>query len=67
MTDCANGGLEIGEDVIYIAIPGVIMDVAGVVDFKLGIGTKAGEYSENNIEIGIRQKAVTSEEMVVIS
>ena len=52
---------------IYIAIPGVIMDVAGVVDFKLGIGTKAGEYSENNIEIGIRQKAVTSEEMVVIS
>ena len=63
----ASGGLEIGEDVIYIAIPGVIMDVAGVVDFKLGIGTKAGEYSENNIEIGIRQKAVTSEEMVVIS
>lgn len=62
----ANGGLAIGEDVIFISIPGIISDVPGVVDFKPRIGSTAGIYSEDNIPIGIRQKAVTSEEMVVI-
>lgn len=63
----ANGGLAIGENVIFISIPGVISAVPGVVDFKPRIGSAAGQYGESNIEIGIRQKAITSEGMVVFT
>lgn len=37
----ANGGLAIGENVIFISIPGVISAVPGVVDFKPRIGSAA--------------------------
>ena len=45
----------------------MISSVPGVVDFKPRIGTSAEQYGESNIEIGIRQKAITSEGMVVIT
>ncbi len=61
----ALGGLSIGKDVIYISLPGVIMDVAGVVDFDLCIGKTVEEAQKENISIGIREKAFTGKEMVI--
>ena len=60
------GGLTIGQDVLYMAIPGVILGVSGVVDFDLLIGKDGVDYSQNNIEIGTREKAVTDGEKVSI-
>lgn len=60
------GGLTIGQDVLYMAIPGVILGVSGVVDFDLLISKDGVDYSQNNIEIGTREKAVTDGEKVSI-
>ena len=60
------GGLTIGQDVLYMAIPGVILGVSGVVDFDLLISKDGADYSQNNIEIGTREKAVTDGEKVSI-
>lgn len=61
-----SGGLEIGENVIYMALPGVILTVSGVLDFELSIGKSAESYSTENITIGVREKAITDMEKVVI-
>lgn len=61
-----SGGLEVGNDVIFMNIPGIIMAVQGVIDFDVQIGTSAEELGWKNIQIGIKQKAVISEETVVI-
>jgi uncharacterized phage protein gp47/JayE len=63
----ALGGLSIGKDVIYISLPGVIMDVAGVVDFDVYIGKTAETTQKENISIGIREKAFTGKEMVIFN
>ena len=47
-------------------IPGVILGVSGVVDFDLLISKDGADYSQNNIEIGTREKAVTDGEKVSI-
>lgn len=49
-----------------MAIPGVILGVSGVVDFDLLISKDGADYSQNNIEIGTREKAVTDGEKVSI-
>ena len=61
-----QGGLSIGTDVLYMALPGAILSVPGVVDFSLSIGTSAADLSTKNIPIGTREKAVTSAEAITV-
>ena len=60
-----TGGLNVGSDVVYMNIPGKIMAVQGVVDFDVQIGTDKENLGWNNIQIGIRQKAIVDEGTVV--
>ena len=62
-----RGGLTIGSDVLYMALPGVILSVPGVVDFDLGISETASDYGEENIVIDTREKAVTSTDKITIA
>ena len=62
-----RGGLTIGSDVLYLAWPGVILSVPGVVDFDLGISETASDYGEENIVIDTREKAVTSTDKITIA
>lgn len=62
-----RGGLNIGQDVICVAIPTVVLSVSGVVDFKLKISADGENFSWNNIEIAAREKAVTEESLVDVS
>lgn len=61
-----QGGLPIGTDVLYMALPGAILSVPGVVDFSLSIGTSASSLAVKNIAIGTREKAVTSTSSITI-
>lgn len=61
-----QGGLPIGTDVLYMALPGAILSVPGVVDFSLSIGTSASYLAVKNIAIGTREKAVTSTSSITI-
>lgn len=61
-----QGGLPIGTDVLYMALPGAILSVPGVVDFSLSIGTSAASLAVKNIVIGTREKAVTSADAITI-
>lgn len=60
------GGLGIGESVTYIKLPGILTAVSGVEDFDIQIGTDGSSYGRENIEIGYREKAVTTENEIVI-
>ena len=62
----AGGGLDIGEDVPYQGIPGALMQVRGIVDFDFRIGLTMQTLGKEKIRIGIREKAVTSADKVVI-
>lgn len=62
-----TGGLKIGTDVLYMAIPGIILGVSGVTDFHLSISPDGETYSQNNIAVGTREKAVTDAGKVAIS
>lgn len=62
-----RGGLNIGQDVICVAIPTEVFKVSGVVDFKLKISADGENYGWNNIEIAAREKAVTEEGLVDVS
>lgn len=62
-----RGGLNIGQDVICVAIPTEVFKVSGVVDFKLKISADGVNYGWNNIEIAPREKAVTDESLVEVS
>ena len=61
-----QGGLPIGTDVLYMALPGAILSVHGVVDFSLSIGTSAAALAVKNIVIGTREKAVTNADAITI-
>lgn len=61
-----QGGLPIGTDVLYMALPGAILSVPGVVDFSLSIGTSAAALAVKNIVIGTREKAVTNADAITI-
>ena len=60
------GGLGIGQNVIYIKLPGIVAAVSGVEDFDIDISTDGSTYSKTNIEIGYREKAITEESAVII-
>ena len=62
----ASGGLDIGVDVAYQGIPGVLMLVKGIVDFDFEIGLNMQELGREKIKIGIREKAVTAADKVVV-
>lgn len=62
----ASGGLGIGADVSYQSIPGILMQIKGIEDFEFEIGKSADDMKKEKIEIGIREKAVTSLDKVVI-
>lgn len=62
----ASGGLGIGEDVPYQGIPGVLMQVKGVIDFDFRIGLSMQGLRKEKISIGIREKAVTAADKVVV-
>ena len=62
-----RGGLNIGQDVICVAVPTEVFKVSGVVDFKLKISPDGINYSWNNINIAAREKAVTDESLVEVS
>lgn len=61
-----QGGLPIGTDVLYMALPGAILSVPGVVDFSLSIGTSAASLAVKNISIGTREKAVTNTDAITV-
>lgn len=61
-----QGGLPIWTDVLYMALPGAILSVPGVVDFSLSIGTSAAALAVKNIVIGTREKAVTNADAITI-
>ena len=61
-----NGGLLIGEDLVFISLYQIPLSISGVVDFSITISTDDVEYNTNNIEVGIREKAVCKEEWVEI-
>lgn len=61
-----QGGLPIGTDVLYMALPGAILSVPGVVDFSLSIGTSSSSLAVKNIAIGTREKAVTNTSSITI-
>lgn len=62
----ASGGLGIGADVAYQSIPGVLMQIKGIIDFDFEMGKSLDELKRERINIGIREKAVTSVDKVVI-
>ncbi|WP_313152059.1 baseplate J/gp47 family protein [Lacrimispora sp.] len=65
--DTTSGGLEIGVNVVYIKLPGVINSIPGVEDFDLDISSDGVNYVKENITIGYRDKAVTDEEAVIVT
>lgn len=62
-----RGGLNIGQDVILVALPTEVLKVPGVVDFNLQISPDGEIFGWGNIEIAARQKAVIEESMVSVS
>lgn len=63
----ATSGLSIGQDVLYMAIPGAILAVPGVVDFDLTISADGETYAKDNISVDTREKAVTDEGKVTVA
>ena len=51
----------------WVALYPEVLDVPGVVDFKLKISPDGENYGWENIKIAARQKAVTDESMVDVS
>lgn len=61
-----RGGLNIGQDVICVTLPTVVLQVPGVVDFDLQLSPDGETFTWNNIEIAAREKAITDESMVIV-
>lgn len=61
-----SGGLEIGQNVVYIKLPGIVTAVSGVEDFDIDISTNGETYAKTNVEVGYREKAITEESAVII-
>lgn len=62
-----RGGLNIGQNVICVALPTQVFKVPGVVDFDLQISADGKTFGWENIEVAAREKAVTDESMVAVS
>lgn len=65
--DGTAGGLEIGSDVKYIKLLGILAALPGIEDFDLEIGIDEKSYSKNNITIGYKEKAVTESAAITVS
>lgn len=63
----ATSGLGIGQEVLYMALPGVVLGIPGVVDFDLKISPDGTTYGDGNIPVGTREKAVTDAEKVSVA
>jgi len=61
-----RGGLSIGQDVICVTLPTVVLKVPGVVDFDLQISPDGRAFNWKNIRIAAREKTVTNESMVIV-
>lgn len=61
-----RGGMNIGQNVICVALPTEVLKVQGVVDFKLKISSDGEHFSWDNITIASREKAVTDESKVIV-
>lgn len=61
-----RGGLNIGQDVVCVTLPTVVLRIPGVVDFDLQLSSDGEIFSWNNIKIAEREKAVTNESMVIV-
>lgn len=61
-----SGGLLIGDDLVFISLYQIPLSVSGVIDFSIRISTDEVDYSTDNIEVGIREKAVCKAEWVEI-
>ena len=61
-----DGGLDIGQNVVYIKLPGIVTAVSGGEDFDIDISTDGETYTKTNIEVGYREKAITEESAVII-
>ena len=61
-----SGGLLIGDDLVFISLYQIPLSVSGVIDFSISISTDEVDYSTDNIEVGIREKAVCKAEWVEI-
>lgn len=62
-----RGGLNIGQNVICVALPTEVFKVTGVVDFDLQISENGEDFGWANIVIAAREKAVTDESMVIVT
>lgn len=62
----SRGGLDIGQDVIRVALYPTVLNVPGVVDFTLKISPDGESYGWENIPIEARQKATTEESKVSV-
>lgn len=65
--DGVSGGLEIGTDVVYIKLPGILTALPGIEDFDIQIGTDGSDYGKSNIPIGYREKAITDDSAISIT
>ena len=65
--DGVSGGLEIGTDVVYIKLPGILTALPGIEDFDIQIGTDGSDYGKSNISIGYREKAITDDSAITIT
>ena len=54
-----RNGLDIGQDVICIAVSSQVYKVSGVVDFDLRLSANGKKYARDNVKIATREKAVT--------
>jgi len=61
-----RGGLNIGQDVICVTLPTVVLRIPGVVDFDLQLSPDGKTFNWKNIKIAAREKAVTDESMVIV-
>lgn len=62
-----RGGLNIGQDVIRVALPTEVFKVSGVLDFNVRLSRDGETFGWDNISVLPREKAVTDESMVIIS
>lgn len=62
-----SGGLEIGDDLIFISLYQIPLSIPGVIDFSIEVSSDGISYNTNNIEVGIREKAVCEPEWIEVN
>ena len=62
----SSNGLPIGEDVTYNRLMCPLNELSGIVDYVLEVSVDGETWYRSNIEIGPREKAVTTPEKVLV-